>query len=220
MVAKPLMTRYRVDNVPLILRPLHSTLSYAFALLLYAYARLINATCRIEMDGRNGVDGDSNHIFCIWHAHTPSYFCVFPRHTKHAWMQHPAWLVKHVHIVVRLVGVEELIFGSTGHSGRDAADRIVEFLERGYSTVLMPDGPRGPPLRLKDGALFISQQSRVPIVPISFHHSKYLETRGWDRKRWPMPFSTIRVVFGPPVYVREDNFEVARKCVTEALGVP
>jgi lysophospholipid acyltransferase (LPLAT)-like uncharacterized protein len=220
MVAESLMTRYRVDDVPYLLRPFHNTLSCVFGCLLYGYARLINATCRIITEGRDRLDSSPNHMFCIWHTFTPTYFCVFPRHTQHAWMQHPAWLVKHVHIVVRLVGVEALVFGSTGHGGRDAAEQLVEFLERGYSTVLMPDGPRGPPGILKDGVLFIAEQSATPIIPIRFQLSRYIETPGWDRKRWPLPLSTIRVVFGEPVRVTSASFEESRRRVTEALGKP
>jgi lysophospholipid acyltransferase (LPLAT)-like uncharacterized protein len=47
MVARSLMTRYRVDNVPFLLRPFHTSISGGFGCLLYGYARMINATCRI-----------------------------------------------------------------------------------------------------------------------------------------------------------------------------
>jgi lysophospholipid acyltransferase (LPLAT)-like uncharacterized protein len=220
MARKPLVARYRVDSVPLLLRPFHNALSYSFGVVLYAYARLIHATARIVMVGQDRIQEDPNHIFCLWHKFTPVYFCVFPRHSKHAWMQYPAWLVKHVHIVVRLVGVEKLVFGSTGHGGRAAAESIVEYLKRGYSTVLMPDGPRGPAMVLKDGAFHISQQSGVPIVPLRFVISRYIRARDWDRKEWPLPFSTIRVEFGAPVHVTERTFEDAKALVSNALGTP
>jgi lysophospholipid acyltransferase (LPLAT)-like uncharacterized protein len=218
MPARSLVTRYRVDNVPVLLRPFHNGLSYAFAVTLYAYARLIHATSNIVFVRRDRIQGSPNHIFCFWHKSTPVYFCVFPRHTKHAWLQHPAWLVKHVHIVVRLVGVEKLVLGSTGHGGRDAADRIVDFLDRGYSTVLMPDGPRGPAQVLKDGVLHIACKSGVPVVPITFLPSRRVRTGGWDKKEWPLPFATIRVEFGPPLRVTEETFDNARRRVCDALG--
>ncbi len=52
-------------------------------------------------------------------------------------MQHPGWLNKHMQMVVRLFGVE-VVPGSTGHGGREAADEIVEHLKQGYSTVVFP----------------------------------------------------------------------------------
>ena len=51
-------------------------------------------------------------------------------------------------------------------------DLIVEFLKRGYSTVIMPDGPNGPSQVIKNGVLHMSQQSGVPIVPVKYTVSK------------------------------------------------
>jgi lysophospholipid acyltransferase (LPLAT)-like uncharacterized protein len=133
-------------------------------------------------------------------------------------MQHPAWMVKHVHIVVRMVGVRYLVYGSTGHSGREAADTIVRLLRHGCSTALMPDGPRGPAGVLKDGVLHISQQSGVPIVPIRFQPSSYVRLSGWDRKHFPVPFGRIGVHYGSPVSVTASSFEEARLQVREQLG--
>ena len=100
-----------------------------------------------------------------------------------------------------------------------AADEIVEYLKQGYSTVVFPDAPRGPPYELKDGALHMSQQSGVPIAPVRFWISKYFELRGWDRKRMPYPFGTIRAEFQDPIQVTEENFDEARERLAEALGI-
>jgi lysophospholipid acyltransferase (LPLAT)-like uncharacterized protein len=70
----------------------------------------------------------------------------------------------------------------------------------------------------KKGMLHISLQSQVPIVPIRFTVSKFFESHGWDRKKWPMPFSTIKVRFGKPILVSDDNFDEAYGEITKALG--
>jgi lysophospholipid acyltransferase (LPLAT)-like uncharacterized protein len=57
----------------------------------------------------------------------------------------------------------------------------------------------------------------VPIVPLRFTLSRALELPTWDRKRLPLPFSTIRVRFGAPIYVEESNFETAIRATAEAL---
>jgi lysophospholipid acyltransferase (LPLAT)-like uncharacterized protein len=94
----------------------------------------------------------------------------------------------------------------------------VEYLKKGYSTVLLPDGPSGPSLVAKKGFLHISLQSQVPIVPIQFKASKFFESHGWDRKKWPIPFSTIKVQFGKPTLISEGNFDEAYREITKALG--
>jgi lysophospholipid acyltransferase (LPLAT)-like uncharacterized protein len=199
-------------------RPLHNAYSYLAAAALYCYARTVRATSSINIVGESMIDESATYIYCYWHTFTPLYFCVFPHHTDHAWMQHPAWMVKHVHIMVRMIGVRYLVYGSTGHSGREAADLIVSMLRHGCSTALMPDGPRGPSGILKDGVLHISRESGVPIVPIRFRVSRCIRMRGWDHKHFPCPFSKISVEFGTPIQVTDANFSQARHQVATELG--
>ena len=92
--------------------------------------------------------------------------------------------MKPIHLLLRITGVKKIILGSTGHSGRDAANQLVEYLKKGYSTVMLPDGPNGPPFIIKKGILHVSKQSQVPIVPIQFGVTKFFEDSTWDQKKW------------------------------------
>jgi len=220
MTSRPFTSRYLVGNVPLLLRPFHNAFSYALAFFLFALARLIYFTSRIEIVGREQIEESSNHVFCYWHVFSPLALSAFFRPRRHVWMQHPGWLNKHMHIAVRLFGVEKVVLGSTGHGGREAADEIIDCLKRGYSTVVFPDAPRGPTYVLKDGVLHMSLKSGVPIAPIRFSVSRYMELKGWDRKRFPYPFSRIRAEFKDPILVTNENFDEARERLEDALGVP
>ena len=219
MSSRPFTSRYVVDDVPMWLRPIHNVLSYCLALFLFAYARLAYFTSSIKFVGRKQIDEGSNHIFCGWHLFSPVLCTVFYRPRRHIWMQHPGWLNKHMHVVVRLFRVK-VVLGSTGYGGRAAADEITEYLKRGYSTLAFPDAPRGPRCELRDGALHMSLKSGVPIVPIRCWLSKYFELKGWDRKRIPLPFGAIRVEYGEPIEVTEENFDEARERLVDALGMP
>ena len=157
------------------------------------YFRLIlRATIKIEITGRENLGEHSNYVFCHWHIFVPlSLVTVVPGipnvldRASHAWMQHPSWYMKPIHVLIRLLGVKKIILGSTGHSGREAADRLVEHLERGYPTVLLPDGPSGPPFVLKKGILHITMQSGVPIVAIQFSASRFIELKTWIGRKFP-----------------------------------
>lgn len=210
--------RYRVDNVPGYLRPMFYLYSYFFAVVLLIYALIVHFTSKIEVVGQEQIGDRQNFIFCHWHKYIPLYGAVFLRNRRHAWMQHPLWYMKPIHLFLRFTGVKKIILGSTGHSGRQAADELVGYLKNGYSTVLLPDGPDGPPLKAKKGILHISQQSQVPIVPIQFRVSKYFETNDWDQKKWPIPFSKIKVQFGNSVNVSETPLDQAYAEITDALG--
>ncbi|MBI5042943.1 MAG: DUF374 domain-containing protein [Nitrospirae bacterium] len=210
--------RYKVDNVPLILQPVFYLYSYFVALILVVYTLIVHFTSKIEIVGQEHLDAQRNYIFCYWHTFVPLYGCVFLRNRSHVWMQHPFWFMKSIHLFLRFRGAKKIILGSTGHSGREAADELVEYLKKGYSTVLLPDGPSGPAFVAKKGMLHISLQSQVPIVPMQFKASKAFESHGWDRKKWPMPFSTIKVRFGKPILISDDNIDEAYGEITKALG--
>jgi lysophospholipid acyltransferase (LPLAT)-like uncharacterized protein len=204
--------------VPLLLQPVFYLYSYFVALILFGYALIVHFTSKIKITGQEHLDAQRNYIFCYWHTFVPLYGAVFLNNRLQVWMQHPFWFMKSIHLFLRLTGVKKIILGSTGYSGREAADELVEYLKKGYSTVLLPDGPSGPAFVAKRGMLHISLKSQVPIVPMQFKGSKFLESHGWDRKKWPMPFSTIKVRFGKPILISDDNIDEAYGEITKALG--
>jgi len=225
MMSKSSLSRYRVDNVPLILRPALYLYGYGVAILLFILCSILRMMIKVEVSGRENLRKNANYIFCHWHTFVPlalisavpSVPKIFQR-TSHAWLQHPTWYMKAIHVVLRLMGVDKIILGSTGHSGREAADQLVEHLRRGYSTVIMPDGPAGPPCVLKKGILHMSMQSGVPIVAMQFSASKFFELKTWDRKKWPYPFSTVRMKITAPIHITSDNLNESEERISAALS--
>ncbi len=224
-MSRSLLSRYRVDSVPFALRPIFYLYGYGVGILLFMILLILRITVRVHITGQENLRGHSNHIFCLWHSFVPlSLVSTMPCIPKlldrgsHALMQHPSWYMKPIHVLLRLMGVERIILGSTGHSGRKAADHLVDHLTQGYSTVLNPDGPQGPALILKKGILHISVQSRVPIVALQFSASRFFELNTWDQKRFPYPFSTVRMRIGYPIQITSDNLDEEYDRVTAALG--
>jgi len=215
---KPILSRYRVDKVPIIIRPQFLLYGYGLGFLLFLYLLILRVTIKVKIVGREKLIKNSNHIFTMWHSFvplgltssTPTIHIVLDS-APQAWMQHPVWYMKPIHVLLRFMGVKKIILGSTGHSGRDAADLLVDYLLIGYSTVINPDGPNGPAFVLKKGILHLSLKSNVPIVPLSFSSSSYRELKTWDRKKFARPFSKIEIKIGDPIYVTNDNFEHAHK---------
>ncbi len=222
---KSSLSQYRVDNVPLILRPIFYLYGYGVAILIFILGLILRMMIKVEISGRENLRKNANYIFCHWHTFVPlALISAAPNirrvldRASHAWMQHPSWYMKAIHILLRLIGVDKIILGSTGHSGREAADQLVEYLRRGYSTVIMPDGPAGPPCVLKKGILHMSMQSGVPIVAMQFSPSKFFELKTWDRKKWPYPFSTVKMKITAPIQITSDNLDEAYERVTAALS--
>jgi len=126
--------------------------------------------------------------------------------------------MKPSHVMLRFIGIKKIVLGSSGYSGKEAADELVGYLKKGYSTVVLPDGPSGPPFQMKKGALHISSQSNVPIAPMRFQSTNSIEIPYWDRRKWPLPFSKITVEIGEPIQITKDNFETAYDLISKFLG--
>lgn len=201
---------YRVDNIPLLLKPFFLFYSYSLAATLYSIQAFLYLTCRIEKQGEEHPAPHINHIYATWHENLMPYFIVYIRYREpYAWINHPLWFMKPVHIILNWMGMKKLFLGSSGHGGREAMLNVVEHLKQGYNTMINPDGPAGPPKILKQGVLEMSKLSGVPVVPVRFELSRSFRLGAWDRKRIPIPFSTIRVVYGKAVAVNERNYESA-----------
>ncbi len=193
--------------------------------LLFIVLLAFRITLTLKITGRKNLEKHSNHIFCLWHSYVPlalqssipSIRLTLDR-KPHVWMQHPCWYMKPVHILLRMMHVDELVLGSTAHSGREAAEKLVEHLQQGCSTVLNPDGPHGPAFILKKGVLHMSLQSQVPIIAVQFKASRFLEFDTWDHKKFAYPFSTIEMKMSKPIQITSDNFAQAETLITRALG--
>jgi lysophospholipid acyltransferase (LPLAT)-like uncharacterized protein len=207
----------RVDEVPWGWRPLHLAWAWLTALALFAYLLAVRWTSRIETRGE---EGESGRIYCHWHRSIGIDFVAVRWRGRHAWMQHPAWYMKPIHLLIGWLGVERIVLGSSRHGGRAAADELVALVADGWSTAVFPDGPAGPAFSLHRGVLYMSEQSGAPIVPMRLSASCRLALPTWDGKHLPLPFGTIRVAFGEPLEVRGRDLAEAERLLVEALGGP
>mgnify|MGYP000016157579 CR=1 FL=1 len=221
-----ILYRYNVDSVPIIIRPQFFIYGYGIGVFLYLLLLILRFITKVEISGREKLLGNSNHIFCLWHSFVPMalisafpFIPLFLDQAPQAWMQHPIWYMKPIHVLLRLMGVKKIIIGSTGHSGREAADKLLDELRKGCSTVLNPDGPHGPAYVLKKGILHLSLKSGVPVVALRISAKKYRELNTWDRKKFPYPFSIIKLEIGDPVYVTKENFKHTANIIEGKMGV-
>jgi lysophospholipid acyltransferase (LPLAT)-like uncharacterized protein len=195
----------RVDNIPLYLKPFFWLYGYGFGVLLYLFSRLNALTCRFHFTGEK-LPANTPAVYIIWHTDLVLYFSAFSKVQKQAWLNHPLWYMKPVHVLLHLTGVEHICLGSSGNSGKEALANVIEYLKQGYSTCVAVDGPAGPAYAIKPGALLMSRDAAIPVVALRFKGSKGFKLNGWDTKFVPLPFSQITVEASRPVWVTEENF--------------
>jgi len=116
------------------------------------------------------------------------------------------------------------VAGSGSSSAQDGAEALRELstlAADGEIIVITPDGPRGPFLRVKGGAVRVAQAAGIPMVPfgVAQRRASYLKT--WDRFVVPWPFSRGVLLLGAPITVPDERslsaIEGARRAVEESL---
>jgi len=104
--------------------------------------------------------------------------------------------------------------GSSSRRGASALLGLTRWIEQGYDSVVVPDGPRGPRYRLQPGLVKLAQVSGAAIVPLRVEFGSYWNLKSWDRFRLPKPFARVHVVMEPCQFVESslspEEFEAER----------
>jgi hypothetical protein len=109
--------------------------------------------------------------------------------------------------------------GSSHRSGSAALKKMIR-LSKEFDLAITPDGPKGPPCRIKEGLLFLAYATGNPILPVSVHIEKESIFNSWDKFRLPLFFSKIKVIYGSPIYIRDKSeivskFDIVQQHMTE-----
>ena len=102
--------------------------------------------------------------------------------------------------IARALGFQ-VIRGSATRGGVRALRQIIRALKEGLNLVITPDGPKGPPAKVKSGVIEIARLTGAPIVPVSFSAVRRRFLKSWDAFLLPLPFSRAVYIWGEPIYV-------------------
>jgi len=135
------------------------------------------------------------------------------------------WRTDHpMHVLISRHGDGELIarvmdnFGLKTVRGSSAAENkkrkdrggvaatraMVKTLDSREYVSITPDGPKGPRMRAKDGAIALAKMSGAPMLSVSSSASSRKLLKSWDRFMLVWPFSRGVIVWGNPIYVPHD----------------
>ncbi len=185
------------------------------------YIRLVHATTRWRREmpepTRALLEGGRPCVIAFWHGR------MLPM--RGAWTADPARL----HVLIsghrdgRLIStaLERLGFpsvsGSSRRGGAMALRAMGRELAQGACIGITPDGPKGPRMRVKPGAVKAAQLSGVPIVPVSASARPARVLGSWDRFLLLLPFGRARVIWGEPLEVPRRAGEAELLALAEEL---
>ncbi|MBI5167582.1 MAG: lysophospholipid acyltransferase family protein [candidate division NC10 bacterium] len=110
-----------------------------------------------------------------------------------------------------------VIRGSATRGGLKAFRQMISALKNGFNMAITPDGPKGPPERVKWGVIELAKLTGAPIVPVTFGASKRRVLKSWDAFLIPYPFSRGVFIWGDPLWVRADASKAERIGAQELL---
>ncbi|MFN3531613.1 MAG: lysophospholipid acyltransferase family protein [Candidatus Brocadia sp.] len=94
-----------------------------------------------------------------------------------------------------------VVRGSTTRGGARAVKALVDKIREGHPAAITPDGPRGPRFVVQPGSIYLSQKTRLPIIPTTVGLSRYWKLPSWDEFRIPKPFSRALMMYGEPIHI-------------------
>jgi lysophospholipid acyltransferase (LPLAT)-like uncharacterized protein len=80
--------------------------------------------------------------------------------------------------------------------GASAIRQLAHAAEAGYHVIITPDGPKGPPEKIKPGVIQLGAITGRTIVPLGVAASRIIRISTWDKTMIPMPFTQIVASYG------------------------
>lgn len=184
--------------------------------LLGGYMGFVGATTRFERIGLEHIqpirEGGEGLMGAIWHGRIMLSPAIWPKGA-----QEPKVLISRSgegDAIARAAAVNGIgaIRGSSLNMKKRGKSKgalsgfreMVRFIRGGGCMAIMPDGPRGPRMRIGLGPLMIAQMSGAPIVPATWSVRWAKSFNSWDRFLLPLPFGRGVIAYGEPIYVPKD----------------
>ncbi|MEC9031521.1 MAG: lysophospholipid acyltransferase family protein [Planctomycetota bacterium] len=98
----------------------------------------------------------------------------------------------------------DAIRGSTTRRSVAAIRELIRTNKEYVRIGITPDGPRGPPRRIQQGAIYLASKTGLPILITGIGLAKSWTFNSWDRFKLPKPFSRILLHMGDLIEIPPD----------------
>jgi hypothetical protein len=185
----------------------------------YWVIRIIGATLRWQVEGWENLhaieSAGKSAVFAFWHGRIiPATY--FFRNRGIVVMISQNRDGEYITRVVRRFGYG-VARGSSTRGGRGALVEMIRQLRANREVGFSIDGPRGPRYVAKPGAVWVASKTGHPVFPFHLSPEKSWVLRSWDSFHIPRPFSRVRVLMGPPLYVPDCASEAELETYVQKL---
>jgi lysophospholipid acyltransferase (LPLAT)-like uncharacterized protein len=196
-------------------------ISWIVSFLLWLYLQVLGRTSRLAWFGKEHEAGlaarGTPFVLACWHRQQALFFYYF-RGRRLANLVSPSKDGEIAARISRWLGLAPVRGSSRKHPAR-ALRELLKTVRAGYSIAITPDGPLGPALEVKPGALYLARALRIPILPLAGSCAFRKTFRSWDAFIFPMPFNRICLVYGEPLWIGpEDDLSAKALQLKEILN--
>ena len=181
---------------------------------LYAYHRFITRTARWHFIGKANLTqartSDRPVLWALWHGQVMTFIMYADRFEDPSRFSIITVGDERGDSLISLgeqTGAKMYAVDMQGNpvaAGR-AVLRVIQAMNKGYDTMLAPDGPDGPAFVPKRGVAVLAKKSAAAIVPFGAWTSQAYRRKRWDDYLIPSPFAQVNVAFGRPIFAKKDT---------------
>jgi len=191
---------------------------------MYGLTRMWFVTCRIKVRGdgpfQERLRTGNAVIGAFWHYAFLFLFYHF-RMYRAAVMVSASKDGEYIARLAQLMGSRP-VRGSSHRGGVKALREMIELLHQGHNGAIVADGSQGPARQAQPGCILMASRSGQPVFPVAWAAKHVLIFNSWDRTVVPLPFTTIVVRYGEPLWVEPkisaDQVEVYRLELEQRLN--
>ena len=195
--------------------------------IIYIYAVLVGLSTRWQLHGIQKTyklwQKEKAFILIIWHGRTlmPCWFWQNKKKFPLSALVSPHRDGRIIAAVLRYFGVK-VINGSSNENAKNAALSLMRELQNNKSIAIIPDGPKGPNMKLSPSALFYAQKTGKPIIGLTYSvKGSKLVSKSWDKMMIPPLFSQGIAAATEPFYIADnlspEEFEAQRLKIETTL---
>lgn len=182
---------------------------------LHWLIRVIGATLKFEVVGREHHTEDEPLVYCFWHNRIPTA-TYFWRRRGIVVMSSQSFDSEYIARFIQRFGYGTAK-GSSTRGARAGLIQMIRAVRAGKSAAFTVDGPSGPIYVAKPGALLLAAKSGAAILPFSISLDRCWRLKSWDRIEIPKPFSRAVVVIGERFQVEDGNSDAELERFQQAL---
>lgn len=175
--------------------------------LMYYYSRWVGKTTRWSIFGLN-------QLYQVWHQEKAIILVIWHGRAMmipHFWKKNrPLNALVSLHKDGRIIAkfLEKYGFGTIGGSSSNGANSaalaLLHSLQNDTAVAIIPDGPRGPRMKMSISPLYFARKSGKPVFGATYSVEHSYVAKSWDAMLLPPPFCRGIMHVTKPYYIPAD----------------